>query len=77
MNTYKFTDGFEFEANTPLAIVESLRISGMFTAQQDTQTYMTEFAKRADELYGIVINCDDAESFVLDLMSNNLLLRVD
>lgn len=41
------------------------------------ETYMAEFAKRADELYGISINCDDAENFVLDLIDNNLLVGLD
>lgn len=77
MYNYKFTDGFEFKANTPLAIVEALRISGMFTKEQDTETYMAEFAKRAKEMFGVTIRCDDAESFVLDLMSHNLLVKID
>jgi hypothetical protein len=78
MNKYKFTpDGFIFEANSPLEIVNALRASGMFTAEQDQETYMAEFAERVKVMYDIDLAFYDIHSFVLRLFEHNLLERIE
>lgn len=78
MSKYEFTpDGFTFEASSPLQIVEVLRDSGMFTADQDLETYMTEFAERLGIMYGYDIPSDSPESLVASMFEHDLLKKLE
>jgi hypothetical protein len=78
MNKYKFTpDGFTFEASSPLQIVEVLRDSGMFTADQDLETYMTEFSERLKIMYGFEIASTSADNLVAGMLEHKLIERIE
>ena len=69
MKMYKTKDGEVFQANTPLAVVEALKIGSRFDAHKKTDVFMGGMCKRMELYDGTVVRCSSPEVFMEDLVA--------
>jgi hypothetical protein len=74
MKTYELRDGGNISANSPEALVMTLRQSGKFDSECTNEEYMKRFAERYKIQTGEAIKADNSTVFVEELLRVGFLI---
>ncbi|MCH9852187.1 MAG: hypothetical protein K0U45_01640 [Alphaproteobacteria bacterium] len=72
MAKYQFIDGFTFEANTDIEIIEKIRESA-FVKEDSLKAYASALAQRCKNMSGAEITSWPPEKMVADMIEKSVL----